>query len=172
MFKGLARAIRRESGPAVCHWWGVAPCTVRKWKRLLGVSGDTDGTRAVRSLNFLGKGGQKARAVGVLKARDPVRREKIAAAKRGKPRPAAVVEKLRRAKLGTKHTAETRRKMSEAHRRRGTRPPKAGRAWSAEDDCLALTLPIRDVAERTGRTANAVKNRRHALKTVALVKAN
>jgi hypothetical protein len=160
VFKGLAKAIRQESGPAVCHWWGVCPATVRKWKRLLGVSGDTDGTRAVRSLSFLGTAGKKARAAGVLKAQDPARRAKISAAMRGKRRSAAVVEKLRQAKLGTRHTDETRRKMSEAHRRRGTRPPKAGRAWSAEEDSLILALPVQDAARKTKRTLSAVTQRR------------
>ncbi|HEY1602813.1 MAG TPA: NUMOD3 domain-containing DNA-binding protein [Pirellulales bacterium] len=167
LYKGLARALSRESGPAVCHWWGIAPCTVRNWKRLLGVSGDTDGTRAVRSLSFLGTAGKKARAAGVLKSRDPARRAKISAALRGKRRSAAVVEKMRQSKLGTRHTDETRRKMSEAHRRRGTRPPKAGRPWSAAEDALLSALPSAEAARKTKRTVNAVKQRRWKLRQKA-----
>jgi hypothetical protein len=48
----------------------------------------------------------------------PERAAKIAAAKRGKPRPRHVIEAMRRGRLGKPHSAETRRKMSEAHRRR------------------------------------------------------
>src|SRR5262245_37596403 len=75
------------------------------------------------------------------KSGDPARRAKIAAAKLGIPRPPAVVEAMRRANLGKRPSAETRRKMSEAHRRRGARPPKAGRPWSPLEDRLLRTLP-------------------------------
>jgi hypothetical protein len=50
------------------------------------------------------------------------RREKIAPAKRGKPRPPEVAEAVRQACLGTPLSEETRRKIGEAHRRRGTVP--------------------------------------------------
>ena len=32
----LARAVRLESGLAVCHWWGISRATVRKWRRIVG----------------------------------------------------------------------------------------------------------------------------------------
>jgi hypothetical protein len=44
---GLAKAVRRESGLAVCHWWGVTPQTVTKWRKALGVGRVTAGTRRV-----------------------------------------------------------------------------------------------------------------------------
>ena len=50
--------------------------------------------------------------------------------------------------------------MSEAHKRRGTRPPAAGRPWTADEDELLSTLPAAEVARRTGRTLTAVYNRR------------
>ena len=46
--------------------------------------------------------------------------------------------------------------MSEAHKRRGTRPPKAGRPWTAKEDHLCRTLRPMDVVRRTGRTFQAV----------------
>ena len=52
--------------------------------------------------------------------------------------------------------AETRRKMSAAHKRRGTRPPKAGRPWTAEEEALVRQLAPAEVARRTGRTLKAV----------------
>jgi hypothetical protein len=64
---------------------------------------------------------------------------------------------------GIRHSEETRRKMSEAHRRRGTRPPKAGRPWTDEEDDLVRTLPAKEVAGRTGRTLRAVYDRRRGL---------
>lgn len=58
--------------------------------------------------------------------RTPARRAKIAAAKRGKPRPKHVLAALRKSQLGKPLSTKTRRKMSQAHKRRGTDPPAAG----------------------------------------------
>jgi hypothetical protein len=41
---GLAAAVRRESAAAVCHYWGVTPQTVTKWRKALGVGQYTEGT--------------------------------------------------------------------------------------------------------------------------------
>jgi hypothetical protein len=101
-------------------------------------------------------GREKARA----KAGDPERRERIAAARHGKPRPAGMMEALAEANRGRPLSGEARRKMSQAHRRRGTRPPAAGRPWAAEEDELLRALPVGEVARRTGRTLTAVYNRR------------
>jgi hypothetical protein len=38
LFKDLARAVRRESEVAICHWWGVCPTTVWKWRKALGIA--------------------------------------------------------------------------------------------------------------------------------------
>jgi len=53
--------------------------------------------------------------------------------------------------------------MSEAQRRRGARPPKAGRPWTDEEDALLRSLPAMEVARRTGRTLSAVWSRRQIL---------
>jgi len=98
------------------------------------------------------------------KASDPVQPAKIAAAKRGKPRPPHVGKAVAEAHRGTHPSAEARRKMSEAHRLRGTRPPRAGRPWTAEEDELLRTRRPKDVARVTGRTLTAVNSRRVALR--------
>jgi hypothetical protein len=67
------------------------------------------------------------------------------------------------ANRGRKHTAEARAKMSAAQRRRGARPPKAGRPWTAEEDALVRELPAIEVVSRTGRTLQAVYSRRSQL---------
>ena len=67
--------------------------------------------------------GEAMRALGVLKARDPERCRKIAEARRGKPRPRQVLEAMHAARRGWQHTEEARRRMSEAHRARGTLVP-------------------------------------------------
>src|SRR5919202_1919966 len=41
---GLARAVWREAAVAVCHWWGVSPVTVWKWRSALGVPQHNEGT--------------------------------------------------------------------------------------------------------------------------------
>src|SRR5436853_3546745 len=38
----LVKAIRRESGIAVAHWWGVSDQTVLVWRKTLGVPANTD----------------------------------------------------------------------------------------------------------------------------------
>jgi hypothetical protein len=73
------------------------------------------------------------------------------------------VEAMRQARIGTRHSDEARRRMSEAQRARGTRPPAAGRPWETEEDALLGTMPDDEVAQRTGRTLDAVKCRRVAL---------
>jgi hypothetical protein len=83
--------------------------------------------------------------------------------RQGRRRPPHVVEAVRRANLVRHPSEETRRRMSEAHRRRGTRPPKAGRPWTAAEDRLLRRLPPPQVTERTGRSLSAVYTRRHEL---------
>jgi hypothetical protein len=99
--------------------------------------------------------------------KSPERAAKIAAAKRGKPRPPGVNEALRKVNVGKKASRATRRKMSEAHKRRGTRPPLAGEPWTAEEDALLGTMKDRDVAARIGRSESAVSERRYALDVAA-----
>jgi hypothetical protein len=53
--------------------------------------------------------------------------------------------------------------MSAAHQRRGTRPPKAGRPWTAEEIALLGTMPDEEVTARTGRTLQAVRSHRQLL---------
>ena len=67
--------------------------------------------------------GEAMRALGVLKARDPERCRKIAETMRGKPRPRQVLDAMHAARRGSQHTEEARRRMSEAHRARGTLVP-------------------------------------------------
>jgi len=107
--------------------------------------------------------GSHQRLSEAVKAADSARAQKIAKAKLGKPRPRHVIEAMRKARLGRKVSAETRAKMSAAHRRRGTRPPKAGRAWTAKEDRLVRTLPPRQVAKLVDRTMQAVYTRRNKL---------
>src|SRR5262245_8189370 len=138
LYGALAEAVLRESAQAVAFWWGVGPDTVWKWRRALEILGTTnEGTHRLRRDYALKPAAAAAREKAHAKARDPGRREKIAAAKRGKPRPRHVVEAVIRAHKGKKASAETRRKMSETHKRRGTRVPNTGPPWTKwEDECV------------------------------------
>jgi hypothetical protein len=163
VYKGLARAIRRESNQAVCFWWGITPQTVSKWRKLLSVPRATAGTSRLHSEYATSEPAMAAgRRKGQAKARDPERRRKIAESRRGKPRPPHVVEAVRRAHLGTHHSEEACRKMSEAHKRRGTLVPGT-KVWTPEEDELLRTLPIAKVVKKTGRSMMAVRTRRSRL---------
>jgi hypothetical protein len=163
VYGGLGKAVRRESEQAVAPHWGVGHCSVWQWRKALGIGATTEGTSRLRRDHFAEPWAEETRQKAWAKARDPERRAKIAAAKRGKPRPPYVIEALRAVNRGRPLSAETRRKMSEAHKRRGTRPPKAGRPWTAFEDRLARKLPVAEAARRTGRTDSAVKCRRRLL---------
>jgi hypothetical protein len=162
VYKGLAKAIRRESNLAICHWWGITPQTVSKWRKALGVEPTTEGTSRLHSEYTKEPWAVRAWAKAHAKARDPERRRKISEARRGKPRPPHVLEAMDRARRGMHHSEETRRKMSQTHRRRGT-PVPGTQVWTPEEDELVRTLPVEEVARRTGRSMSAVYTRRGRL---------
>jgi hypothetical protein len=161
--KGLARAVRRESEQAVAHWWGVGLRSVWQWRKALGVAATTEGTSRLRSDYCQEPWAKRARQKGYAKHRDPQRRAKIAAARRGKPRPRHVIEAMNNAWRGKTHTEEARRKISEAQKRRGAWSPAAGMPWEPWEDELVRSLPRKDAARRTGRTVGAVTAQRATL---------
>jgi hypothetical protein len=162
VYKDLAKAVRRESEQAICHWFGVCPSAVRKWRRALGVGIVNEGTHRLFREYTKEPWAIKALAKAQSKADDPERCRKIAEYMRGKPRPQHVLDAMHSARRGLPHTEETRRRMSEAHRRRGTLVPGTV-LWTQEDDELVRTLPVREVARRTGRSLQAVYARRSLL---------
>jgi hypothetical protein len=162
VYKDLAKAIRRESNQAICHWWGITPQTVSKWQKALGVERATNGTSRLHSEYNKEPWAVEAWAKTHAKARDPKRRRKISAARRGKPRPPHVLEAMHRARRGMHHSEETRRKMSRTHRRRGTLVPGTI-LWTPEENELVKTLSVEEAAKRTERTLSGVYKRRRLL---------
>jgi hypothetical protein len=162
VYRGLARAVRRETNAAVCHWWGITPQTVTKWRKALAVPQANEGT--LRYKRAAGKSPERRHVPAAMHKtlQDPGRAAKIAAAKRGKPRPPETAAKLRVAFKGRRHTPETLAKMSA--KRKCVRPPAAGVPWSEAENALLRTLPAREVARQTGRTLSAVYSQRAALK--------
>src|SRR5262249_13557106 len=119
----LVRAVRRESNQAGAYWWGVTAQTGTARGKALDAPPANEGTNQLHRDNALGPEVTAARAKARAKTSDPERRKKISAARRGKGRPQHVIEALREANLGRPLSDETKRKMSEAHKRKGTRPP-------------------------------------------------
>jgi hypothetical protein len=161
----LARAVRCASALAVAHWWGVAPGTVRAWRRAQGVERRTEGSARLWREHGKERVADALTAAAAM-ARDPERRRKIGAAQRGRPMPEHVREALRggRERLGE---PEVGRRISEKMRARGAWPPAAGRPWTEEEDEAARTLPTAEAAAKTGRTAEAVSKRRRKLRPPA-----
>jgi hypothetical protein len=139
MSGALARAIHRESCIAVAYWWGVTAGTVRSWRRLLGVSANTDGTHRLRS------------AYGETPAN-------IRKLRRG-------YGTQRKILTGQALSKQTRQKISQTFKRLGLLPPAAvGRVWSVQEDEWARTRSCSEVMRKTGRSATAVYSRRVRLK--------
>jgi hypothetical protein len=161
VYKGLARAVRRESNQAVAYWWGSTPQTISKWRKALCVQQANEGTRRLCQ-DHIAEYGDAMRALGVKKARDPERCRKIAEARRANPSPPHVMEAMHAARRGSHHTEEARQRMSATHRQRGTLLPGTVPSTADEDE-LVRTLPAEDVARRTGRSLQAVYARRSRL---------
>ncbi len=162
VYKDLACAVRRESEVAVAHQWGVTGQTVGKWRKALGVERVTEGTSKRLSDHAHTPAVVAALKKAQAKSGDPARRAKLAAAMRGRKVDRGVVEALAEQRRGTCHTEETRRKMSEAHKRRGTLVPGTV-VWTERDDDLVRSLPAPEASRRTGRTLVAVWARRRRL---------
>jgi hypothetical protein len=159
----LMKAVRCESSLAVQHWWGVKADLVWRWRKALGVEQHTAGTMRLHSKGWTDGGtGEASRPGREAAFHSPERAAKIAAAKRGKPRPPHVAELLRSAQKGTKHTKAARRKMREAAALQGHRK-RNGRPFSVEEDALLGTKTDREVAQRTGRHFFTVVARRRRL---------
>jgi hypothetical protein len=159
----LINAVRLESNLAVCHWWGVAPQTVSKWRKAIGVPMTNEGTRRLHVEYIQERLPPEVQERARAKANSPAANAKKALAKLGKPQPPHVLEALKRANTGRKLTAEHRAKIGEANRRIGRRPP-AGRVWEPWELALLGTLPDAEVAKRTSRTELSVSRKRCKLR--------
>jgi hypothetical protein len=126
---------------------------VWKWRKALGVSPTTEGTSRLRA-----QAEHLPRLLEVARS-SPLRAARIAAAKRGVARPPESARGTGRGHLGMRHTAEARRRMSQA--RKGG--PGRGRSWTAEEDELVRKLTPQEAAKRTGRSVQAVWSRRAKL---------
>ncbi len=160
VFDGLLIALRTESNVAICHWWGVTGQTVTKWRRLLGIDQKTPGALRLRQQRLTPVLNE---ARHLIDYNAPERVQKIAAARTGKPRPKHVQAMLKTSRIGKPISAEHRQKLTEGFRRAGVRPPKAGKPWTPDEDHAVRTLSAAEVVKTTGRTLQAVYDRRRLL---------
>ena len=161
VFADLERAIRTEANQTVCRLFGVTAQTVSKWRKALGVGLTNPGTKRLRRTLLM------PRLPAMRERIDyhaPERIAKISQARTGKPRPAHVVEAVRQAHIGRVASAAERQRLSDAHRKRGTRPPKAGRAWTDAEETILRTHSAPEAAKLTGRSLTACYQRRAVLK--------
>jgi len=162
VFRGLDRAVCVESLQAIAFWWGVGTYSVHQWRKALGVRQPTAGTTRLRREYFHEPWSEEARGKAHARNWDPARCEKISATLRGRVQPRHVIEAAAAARRGMRHSEETRRKMSESHRRRGTIVPGI-QAWSPAEDELLKTMSVEEVVRQTGRTERAVSTRQNRL---------
>src|SRR5262249_37362064 len=91
----------------------------------------------------------------IANANTPEANAKKSASMRGKPKLPHVLEALRRANVGKKHTPEQRARRAEAMRRNGRRPP-VGRVWEPEEVAMRGVVPDERIAQRIGRSLGAI----------------
>jgi hypothetical protein len=160
VFGGLAKAVRRESGVAVCHWWGVSWYHVNNWRRALGVASSNEGTYRLRLAFTRTPRFRQIQKMAWALNGTPERRAAQSLRQTGMK----MSEQARRnnsfAHIGIRNSEATRRKLSLAHKRRGTWPPAAGKPWSEDELALHRSLPPKEVVKRTNRTYSAVTSMR------------
>ena len=165
LYAGLVRAVLKESGVAIYHWWGVSRNRAYGWRRVLGAKQVNEG--AYRLKARYGKSPANLRQLrrATVLGNTPEARAKVAAALTGRKRPEEASRKIISAQTGRPKSAETRRKISQTFKRLGIVPPKSiGHLWSSREDRLLRTLPPAEAARKTGRTPKAVYHRRQKLK--------
>lgn len=160
VYGDLERAIRGESNGTVCHWWGITPQTVTKWRKALGVETLNAGTKAALSDMITPARKEAMKVRREPKYRDPERNEKIRQSRLGKPRPKHVLEALRKSHLGRKRTAEVLQRQHQARQRRF---PLSYAPWTAAEDEIVRTFTVKEAARATGRSTNRILQRRAEL---------
>jgi hypothetical protein len=163
VYGGLAKAVRRESGIAVCHWWGASWYYVNKWRRALGVRSSNEGTHRLRVAFANSPVFKQAQRKAWALNGTPERRAAQSLRQTGMKMSEQARQNNSLAHIGIRHTEASRRKMSLVHKRRGTWPAAAGRVWSEDELALLRTLPPKEVVKRTDRTYSAVTAMRFML---------
>ena len=163
----LIQAVRTESEIAVAYHWGVCTATVKKWRRALEVPAVNNGTLAL----YVAYGYERLdtpenKAKTAEAAARPEVREKIRAARVGRPLHPKTVAALREAASRPKTEAWKRgqsarsRKMWEHAEEYGL---PAQHVWSDEDVALLGTKSDKSVGEILGLPQHVVVYKRKSL---------
>lgn len=157
VFGDLARAVRCESGSAVAHYWGVASCTVTKWRRALDVEPMNEG-----SLRLLRHHMKKS----LLAAKTPEALAKLRAAKTGVPAPPRVRAALLRVAQAPRSEA-WRQALSRNRKQQAADGTLRGltniRRFTAEEIALLGTDTDSVVAAKLGRGQKTIQWKRTSL---------
>ena len=159
----LVLAVRIESAAAVAAHWGVARETVWRWRRALGVTEYTRGTRQLIRDTIPEKVDLDRLAEARAASRTPEARAKMSAARKGRRLPEAFLAAARRAAQQPK-SESFRAKLSERIKRewasgaRRSHPP--GRPWRADEIARLGQASDAVIAREIGRSQSAVQKAR------------
>jgi hypothetical protein len=165
----LVRALRRESPLAICHWWGVSPGTVSRWRRAIGVPEFNDGTRKLRSrCSVQAPLRLQQWETARQKTNLPEVNARRAASNCGRQPSALVLEDLARGRKKVQSPAAKKKRRATPERLR-LQGPLWDQQWTADQIDLLGTLPDEEVAARIGKTVKAVGLKRCRLRIATAV---
>lgn len=157
----LVRAIRTESELAITRWWGVSVTTVWTWRRALSVGRITDGTLTLYENYVPEKLTEEVLAKAREEAAKPENIKKMADKKRGKPGLPENTERFKELIKRKPRSESWRSAQSAAVKlqwQTGKRRNKD--EWTPNEISLLGTAPDREIAQKTGRTIAAVRQKR------------
>ena len=157
----LIEAVKYESEIAIAYWFGVSIGTVYKWRKALNVGNTTEGTKILYEGYYPEKITQEIAKIGRKMSKTPEAIKKLKSKLVGRK----IHENTRAALLKSAKqpkSVEWKRKHSETLKRQwknGTRKPLY--SWSENEKSLLGTNTDRIIAEKIGRTLNAVRSQRY-----------
>jgi hypothetical protein len=164
LFGSLVQAVKRESGLAICYWWGCSTTTATKWRKALGIGSTNPGSRELRSKNFQGDVGRRARAAALPVITSPeysAKRKRLA-----KTLPKQQMSESHRKAFtykGRTPSVETKAKRQATRQRLQSASRNGGRTWTPLEDELLRHLEPKIVAKLTGHSVAGAYQRRQRL---------
>jgi hypothetical protein len=159
----LVRAVRDESVAAVAAHCGVGRERVSRWRRALGVTQYTRGTRQLIRDTIPEKVDLARLAEARVASRTPEARARMSATRKGRRPPAAFLAAARAAaqqpkseSFRTNLSGRVKREWASGARR----PHPPGQPWGAEEIARLGRAPDAIVAREIGRTPAAVQKAR------------
>jgi hypothetical protein len=164
----LARAVRHEAAAAVAYWWGVSRSAVRHWRKALGVTRTNNEGKhrlvlGAISATLKARFGAGPGRRGHSRSRTRYRAAIWTAEEIALVGALADAEVAQRTGRSTNAVLKKRNELGRpAVTARGV--AYARRFWRAEEDEAVRTLPAQDAARATGRSLEAVYQRKKTLR--------